>query len=201
MEKKGLLFLPDISGFTQFVTNIELAHGRHIIQELLELLIDENELGFEISEIEGDSVLFYKFGDSPELSSIYNQVEKMFNAFHRHLQVYEQKRTCHCNACSTAVNLSLKVISHYGEFTGYKIKHFHNLIGKDVIVAHQLLKNDIDKHEYWLVTKNLSTDNPPGFRYWMDWSESAKQTQNGEIQFYYTQLTQLKTDMVDNEED
>jgi hypothetical protein len=37
-------------------------------------------MGLEVSEIEGDAVLFYKFGDSPELSLIYEQVEKMFFA-------------------------------------------------------------------------------------------------------------------------
>ena len=41
MENKGLLFIPDITGFTEFVTNIELTHSRHIIQELLEILIDK----------------------------------------------------------------------------------------------------------------------------------------------------------------
>lgn len=80
----------------------------HIIQELIEVLIDENEMGLGVSEIEGDTVLFYKFGDSPELSLIYEQVEKMFFAFHKRLKIYEQRRTCHCNACSSAVNLALK---------------------------------------------------------------------------------------------
>ena len=48
MENKGLLFIPDISGFTRFVTDMEIEHSRHIIQELLEVLIDANELGLEI---------------------------------------------------------------------------------------------------------------------------------------------------------
>jgi hypothetical protein len=55
-----------------------------------------------------------------------------------------------------AVDLTLKVITHYGEFTGYNVKNFNKLIGKDIIVAHQLLKNDIDQHEYWLVTEGLA---------------------------------------------
>ena len=86
METQGLNFIPDITGFTEFITTIELAHSHHIIQELIEVLIDENEMGLEVSEIEGDAVLFYKFGNSPELSLIYEQVEKMFFAFHKHLK-------------------------------------------------------------------------------------------------------------------
>jgi hypothetical protein len=62
MENKGLLFIPDISGFTRFVTEMEIEHSRYIIQELLEVLIDSNELGLEVSEIEGDAILFYKLG-------------------------------------------------------------------------------------------------------------------------------------------
>src|SRR5688500_20320658 len=76
METKGLLFIPDISGFTRFVTDMEIEHSRHIIQELLEILIDSNEIGLEISEIEGDAILFYKFGQSPDLQQLYRSEER-----------------------------------------------------------------------------------------------------------------------------
>lgn len=194
MENKGLLFIPDISGFTNFVSNIELIHSQRIIRELLELLIDKNQLGFEISEVEGDAILFYKFGNSPDLSLIYEQVEKMFSAFQKY--IHEEHKDCNCKACATAVGLSLKIITHYGEFTAYKVKHFQKLIGRDVIIAHQLLKNDIDNNEYWLVTKSLTNDNPPDFfRHWMRWNKSAKQIENGEISFYYTPLNHLKSEI------
>jgi hypothetical protein len=63
-------------------------------------------------------------------------------------------------------------------------------------VAHQLLKNDIENHEYWLVTKNLSQDNPlTSFAAWMEWNSSAKQTETGEVPFHYAQLSQLKNEL------
>ena len=65
MENRGLLFIPDISGFTRFVTETEIGHSRLIIQELLEVLINANESGLEVSEIEGDAILFYKFVQDP----------------------------------------------------------------------------------------------------------------------------------------
>ena len=148
MENKGLLFIPDISGFSRFVAQTEIDHSRMIIQELLEILINANSMGLQISEIEGDAILFYKFGDRPALTDIYNQVEKMFVEFHRSIIAYEQSRYCQCKACMSAIDLTLKVITHYGEFTGYNVKQFNKLIGKDIIVAHQLLKNDIQQHEY-----------------------------------------------------
>jgi len=193
MENRGLLFIPDISGFTRFVNETEIGHSRLVIQELLETLINTNYIGLEISEIEGDAILFYKFGEVPDLGTLYKQVEKMFCEFHRHLISYDGHRFCQCKACISAIDLTLKVITHYGEFTGYNVKNFNKLIGKDIIVAHQLLKNDIEQHEYWLVTKSLIKDTAPsGFAQWMEWNSSAKQTDTGEIPFHYTQLSQLK---------
>ena len=58
MENRGLLFIPDISGFSRFVNTVELEHSRFIIQQLLEVLIRANDSGLQISEIEGDAILF-----------------------------------------------------------------------------------------------------------------------------------------------
>jgi len=196
MENRGLLFIPDISGFTRFVNEIEIEHSRHIIQQLLEVLINANDSGLEISEIEGDAILFYRFGEPLQLETLYKQVEKMFRAFHQHLISYDHRKICQCKACVSAINLSLKVITHYGEFTSYNVKQFKKLIGKDVIVAHQLLKNDINQNEYWLVTENLLQNRPPAeLERWMEWNISAKQTENGEVTFHYTQLGPLKNEI------
>lgn len=194
MENRGLLFIPDISGFSKFVNEVEIEHSRFIIQQLLDLLINANVSGLEISEIEGDAILFYKFGEPVQLGDLYKQVEKMFLAFHQYLVAYDNRKICQCKACISAVDLTLKVISHYGEFTPLIVQQFNKLIGKDVIVAHQLLKNDIPQHEYWLVTKDLD-DQPAELTQWMHWNKSSKETEGGEIKFYYTQLTTLKKDI------
>jgi hypothetical protein len=191
MKNQGLLFIPDISGFTRFINETEIDHSRLIIQELLEILINANRLGLEISEIEGDAILFYKFGSPPELTDLYQQVETMFIEFHRSITAYEHRRYCQCKACLSAINLTLKVITHYGEFADYNVKNFKKLIGKDIIVAHQLLKNDIPQHEYWLVTQSLLSSTPLKVKD-LQWNSSTKKTENGEISFHYTQLGQLK---------
>jgi predicted nucleic-acid-binding protein len=195
MNHKGLIFIPDISGFTKFVHAVELKHSQHIIMELIETLIDANEMGLNVSEIEGDAILFYKFGETPDLNVTYKQVQKMFLAFHKRLEVYESLRTCHCNACISAINLSLKVISHYGEFAEFKVKDFATLIGKDIIIAHQLLKNDIPKHEYWLITSNLSEGkSPQNFTSLIEWAEGSKKLDEDEISYHFTQLGHLLND-------
>lgn len=196
MENRGLLFIPDISGFTRFVNQTDIEHSRLIIQELLEVLINANDSGLQVSEIEGDAILFYKFGENPDLKSLYPQVEKMFCAFHQQLFAYDRSRFCQCSACTSAIDLTLKVITHYGEFTGYTVKNFNKLIGKDVIVAHQLLKNDIQQHEYWLVTDNLQKEEPAGPEKWMKWDTKVKQTEAGEVTYHFTQLAKLKDSIV-----
>ena len=196
MDNKGLLFIPDISGFTRFIHQSEIEHSRAIIQELLEILVNANQIGLEISEIEGDAILFYKYGDPPALEEVYRQVERMFCSFHSHLLAYDHRRICQCKACVSAIDLSLKIVTHYGEFTGYNVAHFNKLIGKDVIVAHQLLKNDIPKHEYWLVTQNFLQDKTPGrITDWMEWMNSTRQTESGQIPFHFTQLSELRNNL------
>ncbi len=196
MENRGLLFIPDISGFTRFITETEIDHSRKLIQELLEVVIDANEIGLEVSEVEGDAVLFFRFGDRPDVSQLQRQVERMFRAFHGRLMAYDIGRFCQCRACVSASKLTLKVITHYGEFTSYSVRQFNKLIGRDVIVAHQLLKNDIDHHEYWLVTPDLLPDGSAGApAEWVRWVQGSKSTEAGVIPYHYTSLSSLKQDL------
>ena len=193
MDNAGLIFIPDISGFTRFVNETEIEHSRFIIEDLLETILNSNELNLEVSEIEGDAILFYKFGDPPKVQQLVKQVEKMFTQFHKQIRNYEYRRLCQCSACINAVDLSLKVIIHYGEFSSYKVKEFSKLLGKDIIVAHQLLKNDIDNHEYMLVTDRFSSKEElkdlPG---WVSWNTGKKLTEAGEVPYNYSMLTPLK---------
>jgi uncharacterized protein YndB with AHSA1/START domain len=150
-----LLFIPDISGFTQFVHETEITHSQHIIQELLEILIDANEINLIISEIEGDAILFYREGKPPTAVELLSQVQRMYVRFHAHLKKYESHRICQCGACSRANNLKLKFIVHYGQISKNRVKEYSKLFGKDVIVAHRLLKNEISHQEYVLLTHQL----------------------------------------------
>jgi len=45
---KSLLFLPDISGFTEFVNTTEIGHSQQVIAELLEVLINANTLELKL---------------------------------------------------------------------------------------------------------------------------------------------------------
>lgn len=152
-----LLFIPDISGFTEFVNKTEISHSRHIISELLELIINSDKNEMSVSEIEGDAVLFFK-DEVPTVEDLIDQCQFTFKNFHSHLQRYNTERICRCGACETASKLSLKFIVHAGNIEKINIKEHHKLHGTDVILAHRLLKNSIDLTEYILITDKLNTN-------------------------------------------
>ncbi len=151
MENKGLILFPFISFFTNFVNSVEPGQRQHIIHELLDVILAANQLDLNVSEIEGDAILFFNFGESPYVSLTYEQAERMFLSFYKHLERYGSNCTCHFNVCISVINLPPKPITHYGEFKEYKIRNFRKLTGKDIIIAHQLVKNDIHNHEYLLI--------------------------------------------------
>jgi hypothetical protein len=191
--QSALLFMPDISGFTQFVNETEIIHSQHIIQELLEILIESNELGLQVGEIEGDAIFFYKLTDKPDLNSLARQVEKMFTRFHQHLKLYDHRRICPCGACKTAVNLTLKVVAHFGEVTPMAVKEHKKLFGKDVILIHRLLKNDLNKKEYFLFTESLTSNEKQGLETpaWFDPKRGSQNYDLGQVQFSFSDLSSL----------
>ncbi len=152
-----LLYIPDISGFTDFVNKTEINHSRHIISELLEIIIESDKIGMTISEIEGDAVLFFK-EDVPSISDLIEQCQQTFINFHNHLRKYDTERICRCGACEIATKLSLKFIVHKGDVERINIKGYKKLYGSDVILAHMLLKNSIPESEYILITDQDGLD-------------------------------------------
>ena len=155
MTTDSLLFIPDISGFTEFVNETEITHSRHVVSELLEAIIEADDLGMTVSEIEGDAVVFFLRGRTPGLPELLEQARRTFEAFHTHLKRYERDRICPCGACQTAHRLSLKMVAHCGPPSS---RTAGKPYGSDVILAHQLLKNDVEDHEYLLVTEELGAE-------------------------------------------
>ena len=148
---ESLLLIPDISGFTSFVNETEVKHSKHIIAELLELIIESDTLGLTVAEIEGDAVFFYKPEEVPPLHVLIDQVKTTYTAFHMHLKKYETRRICPCGACCTAHTLKLKFIALRATLDFIQVKRFQKPYGPDVILIHRLLKNDVDNDEYVLI--------------------------------------------------
>jgi len=201
MESQALIFIPDISGYTKFITETEIKHAKHIITELLEVIINADKLKMHVSEIEGDAVLFYRKGEPPKLSELISQVKKMFLDFHTHLKIIQRDNVCQCGACRSAVNLTLKFVSHYGTLEEVPIQNFSKIMGSDVILAHRLLKNSIDDDEYLLITEDyLTTQNnlDAGLDEWVEFRGHEESFKNfKEVQIKYVLLTEVKKEIPD----
>lgn len=138
-NKKGLLLIPDLSGFTDFVIKSNMIVGKYITENLLKTIIESNILDLEISEIEGDAVLFYKKKHLPTFEDTLEQIEHMYEDFQKELKRLSTE-------LAIEIPLSLKAIVHYGDFTNYKIGSFEKLYGAPVVEAHKMLKNHIAEY-------------------------------------------------------
>ena len=83
MADSATILIPDISGYTEFLTKTELVHSSHIVNELLEAILVPNEGEFELSEVEGDALLLYRKGKPVEADVLVRLCLSMFESFHR----------------------------------------------------------------------------------------------------------------------
>ena len=196
MENQALIFIPDISGFTKFVTGCEIDHSKHIISNLINIILDSNPLELKLSEIEGDAVLFYFKGMPPTQEEIIQQSKRMYIDFHTNLKAMERNFFCKCGTCTTASNLTLKFIAHYGVCKEVPIRKSTKLIGSDVILAHRLLKNNVPEREYILFSEKYLERQQSELTIEEDWVDIKSNIEHfeyfGEIRTKYIPLSPLR---------
>jgi len=161
-----LLIIADISGYTKFMvsSDLEIEHSQHVISELIQTIIRQIEIPLEVSKLEGDAVFLYAIKDSDTFT--WQDIRKVtgeklilfFDAFHEKLQELGAHSSCPCGACSNLHALKLKIVVHSGEALFYRIHHFNELSGTDVILVHRLLKNSAATDEYLLMTEPAYVD-------------------------------------------
>ena len=152
--ENGALVLADISGFTEFVTGTELEHGPPIIAALLEEVMRHISPPLEIQEVEGDAV--FALGPDRSFESparLLNALDQAFGAFKARQLEMQKDESCSCQACRGVGNLDLKIVVHHGRFLRQLVGGRGQVAGADVILAHQLLKNDLGKRAYLLLTE------------------------------------------------
>lgn len=187
------ILIPDISGFTEFMTHTELSHGSFAISMLIDTIIDAVKEEYEISEIEGDAVLMYKRCFEPSQKEIQDSCLKIFNAFHLQRNWLQQHAICPCKACDEIVNLTLKFIAHHGSVGEIKAGGFTKLSGIDVIVAHRLLKNGVPSNEYLLLTEQLLQHAVKAPEDGLEWSSSSDDYPSiGKVDYRFTILNQFR---------
>ncbi|KXX69211.1 DUF2652 domain-containing protein [Flammeovirga sp. SJP92] len=187
---KTLLFLPDISGFTEFVQTTEAQHSQHVIAELLEVMIDSNTIGLELAEVEGDALFFFK-EEMPSLEQLLAQIENTFTAFYSHLKLLEKNRVCPCMACTTAPQLQLKIIVHCGDVEFITVQNKRKPFGAEAIEAHRLMKNDVQSDNYILISDALAHEImlPSHYKSKLyNFQEGQNEYDNKTVKYLYSEL-------------
>jgi len=195
--QKAIYFMPDISGFTNFVNSTEVEHSIHIISELLELLLDNTIIDLQLVEIEGDA-LFMFTSKIPSYEKLLQQITVMQEQFHKHTKDYATKRICNCGSCKTTLDLNVKFLVHYGDLSFIKVKKTVKPYGIDVIKIHKLLKNEVPVSEYILFTdttyelyKNKIDD---------DWTQTDGIFDTISLKYFYKTLQKKETQVSLEEE-
>jgi hypothetical protein len=193
-----LICIPDMTGFTRFMSETDIDFSRKVIPPLLQTIINSNVLGLKLSEIEGDAVLFYRTGPLPSLNELVEQCKMFYVEFGHRLNRLRLEHADDFHKNVSTGRLGLKIIVHYGEVSLSPIGDRIKLIGEDVIIAHRLLKNSISDHEYLLLTeKYLGNYNDKEAEELLHWAELSKGSDEydhlGKVNYRYISLESLFT--------
>lgn len=170
--KTGWLVLADISGYTGYLTASELEHAHQILATLMKILLSAGQAPLRLVKLEGDAVFFH--ADERELTdgaALLARLEDTYFHFRSHLTRIGDSSTCQCAACRNTSKLDLKFFVHFGQYVTHMLTGVEDLEGKDVIIAHRLMKNEVSEAAYILASDAART-RMPAPRAWRSHVES-----------------------------
>ena len=182
--------VPDITGFTKFIATADISFSKDFIPSLLRKLINANILKMNVGEIEGDAIFFYKTGRLPSVNQVARQCHLLFKTFYEFIRATEKEDPENYHKHLSEGKMGLKIIIHSGSISTANIKGRTKLIGEDVIIAHKLLKNNIEESEYILLTRNylnkIKKANVENWFHWEDLKWGAEEYDHiGKIEYCY----------------
>jgi len=128
----GYFLLADISGFSSYLTKVELEHAGGILQNLLEGISAKIRPIFPDQDFFIDSVFAFapnaKITRFEKLSSL---VQDTYFDFTHKLDEISSHITCNCAACRDVTSLDLKFMVHYGEYILSDVQKRTVLYGQD----------------------------------------------------------------------
>jgi uncharacterized protein YndB with AHSA1/START domain len=143
--EKACFVIADISGFTRFVSGVELDHAQDIIADIMDTLVKALRPPFRLAKFEGDAAFVFAPAGQVDGSLLQDTVEHAYFAFRKRLRNIKEANSCECEACRNMQSLDVKFVVHHGEFVRHRISGREELAGRDVILVHRLLKNDFVK--------------------------------------------------------
>jgi uncharacterized protein YndB with AHSA1/START domain len=143
--ERACLVLADISGYTTYLAGVELDHAQDILADLTGTVVRSLRPTFRLAKLEGDAAFAYVVTDDIDGSILQDTIEHCYIAFRRRLRDIGQASQCDCNACTYLPRLDLKFVVHHGLIARQRMAGREELVGRDVIVVHRLLKNNVQE--------------------------------------------------------
>lgn len=150
------LVIADISGYTGYLAGVELDHAQDILADLIDRVVKSLRPPFRLAKLEGDAAFVYAPAPKVDGSLLQDTIESTYFAFRGRQRDIKQATRCECDACRLIPSLDLKFVVHHGAVARQKMAGREELVGRDVILIHRLLKNSADQklggHAYALYT-------------------------------------------------
>lgn len=143
--ERGCLTIGDIAGYTKYLAGVELEHSQDVIADLMNVLVRQMRGLLHLAKLEGDAVFCYAHDDDTDGSTLMAMIESCYFAFARRLRTIDRHTTCECNACRLIPTLNLKFLVHHGQYVIHDVAGNQELVGRDVILVHRMLKNSFTK--------------------------------------------------------
>ncbi len=141
--ERGCLAIGDITGYTKYLAGVELEHSQDVLADLMGVVVTQMRGLLHLAKLEGDAVFCYDHEGEASGAMLLTMVESCYVAFARRLQHIRLRTTCECDACRLIPQLNLKFLTHFGQYAVHEVAGSRELLGRDVIVAHRLLKNSV----------------------------------------------------------
>ena len=154
--ERTCLLIADISGYTSYLAGVELDHAQDILADLIGTVVTALRPTFRLAKLEGDAAFMAAPEADIDGSLLLDTIERCYFGFRRRRRDVRQATTCECDACVRIPDLNLKFVAHVGPVVRQQMAGLDELIGRDVIVVHRLLKNTVtdvtDASAYALIT-------------------------------------------------
>lgn len=135
--------IADISGYTAYLGGVELDHAQDILADLVGTVVTSLRPAFRLSKLEGDAAFTFAPAEKLDGSLLMDAVERCYFGFRRRRRDVRQATSCECDACVRIPTLDLKFVIHHGDAARQRMAGREELLGRDVIVVHRLLKNAV----------------------------------------------------------
>jgi uncharacterized protein YndB with AHSA1/START domain len=141
--ERSCLLIADISGYTSYLAGVELDHAQDILADLIGTVVTTLQPTFRLAKLEGDAAFMVAPEGDIDGSLLLDVIERCYFGFRRRRRDVRQATSCECNACMRIPDLNLKFVAHAGPVVRQEMAGLDELIGRDVIVVHRLLKNTV----------------------------------------------------------